>query len=197
MDKRRNWNIAPFKYEYNTVNGRKYVRDSTYWTAAQLYNRNNAKFRRTYEKPARNKNGTPENYPLLRYADVLLMLVEAENEVNGATPYGAGYLKEVRDRANASDVTATVTGDVDAMRTAVRKERFLELAFEGQRKWDLIRWGIFVSEMQQSAQEIRGNAGSFAYAAMSGERITVRNNLFPIPVLELSLNSALTQNPGW
>ncbi len=197
-DVRRDWNIAPYSYKYATVNGRNRVVDSTYFTSAQIYNRNAGKFRRAYEVVfPKNKSYTPENYPLLRYADVLLMAAEADTEVNGATAYGAGLLKQVRDRANATDVTASVTGDAEAMRTAVRKERFLELAFEGQRKWDLIRWGIFVSEMNQHGQEMTANAGGLNFGARAGTNVRSKNNLLPIPVIELSLNKLMVQNPGW
>ncbi|WP_256009926.1 RagB/SusD family nutrient uptake outer membrane protein [Desertivirga xinjiangensis] len=198
-DLRRDWNIAPYQYTYRTVNNTVNVADSTFWTATQIYNRNCGKFRRVYEsvKP-KNKNYTPQNYPLLRYADVLLMLVEAENEVNGATAYAVGYLKEVRDRANASDITNTVLGNPEALKTALRKERFIELAFEGLRKFDLIRWGIFVSEMDQLGTDISATAGSaLNFGALAGNNVTSRNNLLPIPVLELSLNKAMVQNEGW
>ena len=197
-DKRRDWNIAPFRYTYSSASGVQLVSDSTFWTGGQIYNRNCGKFRRVYEVVAHNKNYTPQNFPLLRYTDVLLMLAEAENEVNGATTNAVNYLKEVRDRANASDISATVTGDQEALRTALRNERFLELAFEGIRKFDLIRWGIFVSEMNQLGKDIASTGGTnFSFGALAGNNVSNRNNLLPIPVLELSLNDAMVQNPGW
>lgn len=197
-DSRRDWTIAPFRYIFNTVNGVPKLRDSTLWTNVEIYNRNTGKYRRSYEvvKP-KNKNYTPINFPLLRYSDVLLMLAEAENEVNGPTIIAKTALKQVRDRANATDVTLSVSSS-DELEQLIRNERFLELAFEGNRKFDLIRWGIFVSTMNQLGNDIQATApAAFRYASNAGRNITVRNNLFPIPLTETSLNKAATQNPGW
>ena len=70
-DLRRDWNIAPFNY-ISTYTDRYYY---NYYTPAQIFNRDAAKFRReAYLNDNKNKNVTPINYPLLRYADVLLML---------------------------------------------------------------------------------------------------------------------------
>ena len=197
-DTRRDWTIAPFRYIYNTVNGVPKVRDSTLWTGAEIYNRNTGKYRRSYEVVnPRNKNYTPINFPLLRYSDVLLMLAEAENEVNGATTIAKSALKQVRDRANATDVTTSVSSSND-LRELIRNERFLELAFEGNRKFDLIRWGIFVSTMNQLGNDIQATApAAFKYASNAGRNISERNLLFPIPLRETTLNKAATQNPGW
>ncbi|WP_432713996.1 RagB/SusD family nutrient uptake outer membrane protein [Pedobacter sp.] len=197
-DKRRDWTIAPYAYTYNVVSGVSTVIDSTYYTAAQVYNRNIAKWRRHYEKVLpRNKNYTPINFPLLRYSDVLLMLAEAENEVNGATSIAKAAVKEVRDRANVTDVT-TAIGSAAAMRTLIQEERFRELAFEGLRKHDLIRWGMFVTTMNNLGIDISNTGGSsFAYGAMAGKNVRTKHELFPIPTLELSLNRAMVQNPGW
>ncbi|KHJ39245.1 starch-binding protein SusD [Pedobacter glucosidilyticus] len=197
-DTRRDWTIAPYQYVYNNVNNLQVVRDSTFWTSAQLYNRNCGKYRRVYEvvKP-KNKNYTPMNFPLLRYADVLLMLAEAENEVNGPTSVATAALKEVRDRASATDVTSLATSK-EELRRLIREERFLELAFEGIRKFDLIRWDVFTSEMNQLARDIQNTAPTtFRFAALAGTNVTLRHNLLPIPVLELSLNNGMTQNQGW
>lgn len=75
-DLRRDWAIAPFKYVGATT-------ARTNWTTAEIYQRNTGKFRREYELLEKQKNYTPENFPLLRYSDVLLMLAEADNEING------------------------------------------------------------------------------------------------------------------
>jgi hypothetical protein len=197
-DSRRDWTIAPFRYVYNTVNGRPTIRDSTLWNANQLYERNAAKWRRSYEVVnPRNKNFTPINFPMLRYADVLLMLAEAENKVNGNTSIAINALKQVRDRAGASNVSALATSP-DALDELIRRERFLELAFEANRKFDLIRWGIFVSTMNQLGSDIQATAPSaFRYGSAAGRNVAVRNNILPIPIRETSLNKAATQNLGW
>lgn len=197
-DLRRDWSIAPYHYNYVVANNLQVVSDSTNWTSSEIYNRNCGKYRRIYETVLpRNKNYTPMNYPLLRYADVLLMFAEAENEVNGATGLAKAALKEVRDRANASDVTTVVTDEGD-LRTLIRRERFLELAFEGIRKFDLIRWDIFVSTMNQLGSNIQANAvTAWKFGSLAGKNVQNRHNLLPIPVLELSLNNEMVQNKEW
>jgi len=103
-DERRDWNIADFRYQGNNSANAKML----YTTEIEA--RHMAKFRRDGEvKLPRNKNYTPINFPLLRYSDVLLMFAEAENEVNGPTNRATAALKTVRDRANASDLTANLT----------------------------------------------------------------------------------------
>ncbi len=198
-DVRRDWNIAPYRYNHVTVNGFQRVTDSTFFTSTQIYDRSCGKYRRVYEvvKP-KNKNYTPINAPLLRYADVLLMLAESENEVNGPTNIALDALKQVRDRAGASDVTALATTK-EALRELIRKERFLELAYEGHRKFDLIRWDIFTSTMNQLGSDIQATAPTNirANASLAGRNVTARDNLFPIPIRETSLNKLITQNPGW
>lgn len=95
-DLRRDWNIAPFNY-ISTYTDRYYY---NYYTPAQIFNRDAAKFRReAYLNDNKNKNVTPINYPLLRYADVLLMLAEAENHLNGATSLAYDAINQVRRRA--------------------------------------------------------------------------------------------------
>jgi hypothetical protein len=109
--------------------------------ATNIYSRNCAKWRREYELASpKNKNYTPTNFPILRYADVLLMHAEAENEVNGATAEALASLNLVRKRAGLTDTTIA---DQDGLRMEIRNERARELCFEGVRRHDLIRWGIY------------------------------------------------------
>ncbi|TZF82591.1 RagB/SusD family nutrient uptake outer membrane protein [Pedobacter sp. BS3] len=197
-DTRRDWTIAPYQYTYNVVNGVSTVKDSTFFTSTQIYNRNCGKWRRIYEKVLpRNKNYTPINFPLLRYSDVLLMIAEAENEVNGPTDIAKNALKEVRDRAHASDLTTAISDPGD-FRKLVKAERYRELAFEGLRKHDLIRWGEFVSTMNDIGTDITNTGGTnYSYGALAGKNVRVKHKLFPIPINEISLNRAMVQNPGW
>ncbi|MDE6468955.1 MAG: RagB/SusD family nutrient uptake outer membrane protein, partial [Muribaculaceae bacterium] len=80
---------------------------------------------------------------------------------------------------------------------AIRAERFREFCFEGQRKLDLIRWGIYVTTMNEYGREAAADGGSFNYAGNSGKNVTERNVVFPIPNTELTVNKSMTQNPGW
>jgi len=101
-DLRRDWNLAQFNY-IATYPDRYYY---NYYTAAQIYNRDAAKFRReAYLLENKNQNTTPINYPLLRYSDVLLMLAEAENHLNGPTALAYDAINQVRRRGYGLDPT--------------------------------------------------------------------------------------------
>ncbi|MEN8138410.1 MAG: RagB/SusD family nutrient uptake outer membrane protein [Bacteroidota bacterium] len=117
------------------------------------------------------------NYRLLRYADVLLMAAEAYYR-SGDENQARIELNKVRQRAGMGDVTA----GGDDLFSAIILERQLELAFEGQRFFDLVRWG--------TAADILGSDGFVAG----------KHELFPIPQQEIDVNPAITaadQNPGW
>src|SRR5690606_10956613 len=93
----------------------------------------------------------------LRYADVLLMYAEAENELNnGPTPVAKEMYEKVRlrafqnDRAQIGETPSTY----EAFRDAIIQERKLELGFEGWRRTDLIRWGILYEKLTETKQEI-------------------------------------------
>jgi hypothetical protein len=286
-DLRRDWNISP--YYYGTDNSR------IGYGPTQIYNRYDAKWRREYETTTPKFNGsTTINFPLLRYADVLLMLAEAENEI-GSVPSQKAFdaINEVRRRAfgktlsnaelvkavtvtaggsgytvaptvtltggggTGAKATATVasgrvtavyitdmgsgytaaptvtfsggyatnapvatgatatailtntqtanhdltlanTATKDDFQTAVRKERALELGYEGLRRFDLIRWGQFVSTMKALANEITTTApAAYTYAAKSAQNVSEKDVLFAIPATELSLNKLIIPNKGW
>jgi hypothetical protein len=132
---------------------------------------------------------------MLRYADVLLMLAEAENEATGATALANEALNLVRRRAGLADTTIA---SQDGFRDEVRNERARELCFEGLRKPDLIRWGNFVETMHDVADEFKAKGGTtYAYAAVNAANVTERHLLYPIPLSEMSLNKKMVQNPYW
>jgi hypothetical protein len=114
-----------------------------------------------------------KNEIVIRYADVLLMCAEALFQ-SGNESEAQDYLNMVRSRANLPNVTATGA----ALFEAICKERRLELALEGNRFNDLIRWG--------QAEEVLSSLG---YAS--------NNNVWPIPEKEIYKNSNLTQNIGY
>lgn len=119
---------------------------------------------------------TPINGHLIRYADVLLMLAEAYVELgSGVTLSGSALsaFNAVRTRAGLPEVES-----ID--REAIHQERRAELAFEGQRWFDLIRWGIALETLR-----------------LHGKTLDEHNLLFPIPQGELELNANLQQNFGY
>lgn len=199
-DLRRDWNIAPFIY---TANGA----SKSFWSATQIYERKEGKYRREYEVVTpKMRDNTPINFPILRYADVLLMYAEAENELNGpANAYWA--INQVRARAygklmpGATDPTAADLSGLDqtSFRQAIQDERARELTSEAIRRHDLIRWGIYVSAVKEVGTDIMNTApANLKYGAASANNTSQRNVLFPIPAVEISLNTAgMVQNPGW
>lgn len=146
----------------------------------------------TVDRTARAWQQLPNNWIVLRYADVLLMYAEAVNE-GGAPVAGAGTaeaaLNAVRQRAGIAPVSGLSQG---ALRDSVRLERRREFAFEGQRWFDLSRWGILDSTFKAKT--------AFLMSYRPGEVTGVHgvpSNLFPIPQTELNNNPYLKQNPGW
>lgn len=119
------------------------------------------------------------NWRLIRYADVLLMAAEAYNEDDDEA---SARIELNKVRARAGLATYDTPMSKEDLREAIKKERQLELAFEGSRYWDLIRWG--------DAAEVLGPLGFVAG----------KHEHFPIPQTEISSNNAITQedqNPGF
>lgn len=167
--------------------------------------RNAGKWRREtlYENQMSAKSlYTTINFPLLRYSDVLLMYAEAINECNGGPDELAkAAVREVRNRAGIK-TDENQLADQQSFRELVRNERGRELAFEGLRKYDLIRWGIFVDRMHRAGTNVPSDAiyrnKTFTdYAATTYANVADRHIYLPIPTKELAVNHALTQNPLW
>ena len=167
--------------------------------------RNAGKWRRetVYEKQMSAKSlYTTINFPILRYADVLLMYAEAINEYAGAPDdLAKEAIREIRKRAGVK-TDESLLGDYRSFRDLVRNERGRELAFEGLRKWDLIRWGTFVEKMHnagtnQPTENKYRNVSYTNYASANYANVTARHIYLPIPTKELAVNHALRQNPLW
>jgi hypothetical protein len=100
--------------------------------------------------------------------------------------------------ATDADLTAAQTATKDALFQVIKDERSRELCFEGWRRNDLIRWGIFISTMKAQAANILATApAAWTKVAVAGNNITDRDIYIPIPLRELQLNSSLVQTPGW
>lgn len=197
-DERRDWAISPYSFRGNNT------LEKVYLAANDIYNRYPGKWRREYERLrpfGRTDNGT--NFPILRYADVLLMLAEAENEVNGPTPLALECINLVKSRAGLTDLYTT--GSKEEFRQEIRDERFRELAWECLRSQDLRRWGILIETVRQVSEEANSGSENFPAAptirrvpaSLPGTNIADRDVYWPIPTRDLALNKMLTQNPGW
>lgn len=120
---------------------------------------------------------------VLRYADVLLMKAEALNEL-GSTADAVEPLYQVRQRAGLTDRTELESLSQEAMRTKIRHERRIELAFEGHRWFDMIRWdnGQYALNFLHSIGKVNASR---------------KHLLFPIPQVEIDANPNLVQNFGY
>ncbi|RXK86592.1 RagB/SusD family nutrient uptake outer membrane protein [Filimonas effusa] len=116
------------------------------------------KFRATWKSSqgtAINKRDI--NWPYLRYADVLLMYAEAQNELfNAPTAEAKSAFEKVRTRGFGGDASkiGTTPTSYQGFRDAIINERKLELAFEGWRRTDLVRWGILYESLTQAKQNL-------------------------------------------
>ena len=130
------------------------------------------------------------NLRVMEYDDVLLMAAEAYNQ-SGQDSKALSYINEVRQRAKLPALT--VTGS--ALFAAIKNERRLELAFEGVRFQDLIRWGDAAKVLANQWKEIPRGDGT--YLAVPDGGFKARNVLLPIPEQEIKVNPLVTQNPGY
>ncbi|MFD1629690.1 RagB/SusD family nutrient uptake outer membrane protein [Pseudopedobacter beijingensis] len=156
-----------------------------------------------------NNDKSNVNWYVLRYADVLLLYAEALNEwKQGPTNDAYTAINMVRRRgyglpvSAASNLADVPTGlDVQGFRDAVRKERAFELAFEGHRRLDLVRWGVYYETVKATAQRLGIwwiTAGSPNYAvATPGYTKKNKHELFPIPQREMDIMPQFDQNQGW
>lgn len=193
-DKRRDLYIAP--YQINNKDAQ------VKWKKNQIVQRSCGKFRREWEPSSqKEKNWTPENYPILRYADVLLMLAEAENEANqGPTALAYECINAVRSRAGLTDPLSGLS--YEDFQQEVRDERGRELCFESLRKYDLVRWGIYVEAIHDklgaAVNDSRWATGNQYQGAKDYvTRTQAKHQFMPIPTKELDVNGELQQNDYW
>mgnify|MGYP002474055014 FL=1 len=131
-------------------------------------------------------NRTPYEFPLIRLGDVILMLAEAYNET-GQPDKAVAEVNKIRSRVNMPDIDSA--GGKEEVGARIRDERARELAGEGQRYWDLRRWGL----LQESVKDATDIFGDLMYT----RSYQSRHELWPIPLVELDRNPNLTQNTGW
>ncbi|QHW00053.1 RagB/SusD family nutrient uptake outer membrane protein [Spirosoma endbachense] len=183
-DTYRKWWSVRDKMPYYYKNGIKdLVRDTVKMYAPFL-----TKFNRVDFSTGILKEGV--DYPLIRYADVLLTYAEAINELGNPTPAAYEAINKVRQRARAVGTAnaqpASLYPDLAGLsqaqfRDALLTERAREFVGEGHYRWDLLRHDRLIT-----------NAKQLGITAAAD-----KHTLFPIPALQLSRNTALKQNPGY
>jgi hypothetical protein len=284
-DLRKWFSIAHFSYTIEGENGSKTLNPVPN-SELDKYALRPAKWRREYETLLpKAPTTTPQNVPLLRYSDIILMYAEAQNELNNGptaevvdlvnqvrerawstgikditvTNGGSGYTSEPtisisgagegasatatvtdgviteinleRDEAGikfyqegsyTSAPTITISGGGGSGATAIasiyrpedshvtsaqtsskenflqflQEERMREFNFEGLRKGDLLRWGIFLDVMGNMGNTTQQDAPGAFYVRYYSN-VEPRHQLLPIPSNEMTVNEAMVQNPGW
>ena len=133
----------------------------------------------TMASPKFPQTGGPDHdWIEIRLADMILLYAETLNENGSSAEAVLDLLDPIRNRAGLSPLDHTVLNTPDLVRQAIQDERRLELAFEGQRWFDLVRTGTVDEEM--------------------GETINPNYHVFPVPISEiLASDGVITQNPGY
>ena len=136
--------------------------------------------------PGGFSGGSGDNLVLLRLADIILLKAEALNAL-GRTGDAIPLVDAIRGRVNLAPITVSSQSD-EAL--AILNERRLELAFEGERWYDLLRYGAQYTINLMNSQ-VDGNGVSLGY------KVTTDRLLFPIPQADRDNNPNLSQNPGY
>lgn len=151
-------------------------------------------------------------FPIIRYAEILLNYAEAMNETYGPDVDPEGYgktareaVEEVRSRVLRPKDAALISvpsGDVSAMRNAIRNERRVELAFEDHRQIDVRRWKTAPQTLGQNltGMKITKIDNILTYELQPNIAVRVfetKMYLYPIPQSEMNKNKAFIQNPLW
>lgn len=140
------------------------------------------------EEAQLNTTSSGMNWPIYRFAEVLLTYAEAINESQGPTAEAFAAINQIRRRAELPDLNGL---SQDALRNAIWKERWFELCYENKTWFDMVRLRKAFNVLTGQFEEYVGH--QFSY----GPTLTERELLFPIPTAEVRNNTNLRQNPGY
>lgn len=133
------------------------------------------------------------DFPIIRLADVMLLWAEISNEISGPSAEALQLLNAIRERAGIPVYTAADVPTKYELREAIRKERRLELALENQRWFDLLRWDIATTTVNNFfvSEPFYGN---YDYTV---NPIAKWQTILPIPISVKNINQEVAQNPGY
>lgn len=206
-DMRKDWTAAPYLYKLDSEGNVSKSNINNDW------GRYCGKFRREYELAVEKSLFTPINFPILRYAEVLLNWAEAvaadpENSDASDLAMAYTYLNQVRRRGYGLEVnTPNELSDIEqgtklALYQVLKEERARELGFELMRKDDIVRWGEFYSRMN-TLRSMINQVSSASYVSYHYNARLYYNSFkscdefWPIPSYELGLNPNMKQNIGF
>lgn len=136
------------------------------------------KFRRSWTDITGSSQNLAIDWPILRFADILLMYAEADNELNGAPSAAAqSALAEVRKRAfkGHEDRMGAISTDKTGFFNQIVQERLLEFGGEGIRKYDLIRWNLLGAKIAETRQKLSD------FMNGTGRYVNVPLNVYALP----------------
>jgi len=149
-------------------------------------------------------------WPEMRLADLYLLYAEALNEVGGPTSGALDWINQVRSRAGLKSVEEAWSNFARenakhttkaGLRDIIHQERLIELAFEGQRFWDLRRWKTAHEVMNRPIKgwdiEQLDPAAYYKEVLLFNQTFRMREYFWPISINELLTNRNLVQNTGW
>lgn len=170
-----------------------YTNNDGVWVAVPYINK--------FNHPHSIQGRPDDNWPLMRYSEVLLSLAEAINELQGPTSDAYSYLNQVRQRAGLDPVSDL---SKEAFRACVLHERRIELAFENHRWFDLKRTkspeelAEFLTEYGKREMENPTTEDRASMAFSEGDYVFEPYEVyFPIPEREMKLNPKLKQTEGY
>ncbi|MEO6734534.1 MAG: RagB/SusD family nutrient uptake outer membrane protein [Ferruginibacter sp.] len=140
-----------------------------------------------YSHPHASTNNTNDNWPVYRYAEILLLIAEALNE-QGKTSEALPYLNQVRTRAGLAN---SIANSQIALRDDIMKERRTELAFENKRWLDLVRTNTASATMTAYGARAKANPKAYYFPIGIGpspSSFATINLLFPLPASEAALS---------
>jgi tetratricopeptide (TPR) repeat protein len=177
---------ASFLYDSTDVRGPRFSRIYGQTFASRGLEESRVWFRKFQNDHWKNQEGfrSPNNWRVIRYADVLLMYAECLNEV-GRTAEAYPHVDRVRQRAGLLPLSVAKPGlDQQAFLAQIKHERITELSGEGHRWNDLARWGDLGPQL------------AFRDPAFANF-VVGRHELLPIPQQDVDINPGLIQNPNW
>lgn len=185
-----------------------------YWSDADNATHTGMNFKKFYSDPSEFGDiwSCDRNFPILRYAEVLLSYAEAKIELGQIDETVYDAINQVRHRAEMPNVDQQKYSTQDKLRELVRRERRVEFAYEGMRRYDLLRWGIIADVMPETIYHMNGTISNTKNAEgdydvkltpFTNDIEEVRhftknkNELLPVPQTVIDVNPNISQNPGY
>lgn len=183
IDLRRDVNLA--ESYFNSATGQVVTKDARYVKKYLNIDQEQSPITTQYDGDA--------DWPVIRVGDIALLYAELINEINGPTADAFKYLNMVHERAGLTPYTFTQLSSQYDFRQAVRQERRLELAFENQRWFDLLRWGI----AQETVNRYFVSEPFYSSYSYSVNPLAEWQLYLPIPIDVININPNVSQNFGY